>query len=92
MRSSLDWANDVGGVQAVVTDTASTLLSNAVVLISTVIAMTVLSWPLTVLSLGMTPVFVCLSRKVGQARRVVSKSTQVELADLSALSEEPPSF
>lgn len=81
-------ANDVGGVQAVVTDTASTLLSNAVVLLSTVIAMTVLSWPLTVLSLGMIPVFVWLSRKVGQARRVVSKSTQVELADLSAMSEE----
>lgn len=81
-------ANDVGGVQAVVTDTASTLLSNAVVLLSTVIAMTVLSWPLTVLSLGMIPVFVWLSRKVGQARRVISKSTQVELADLSAMSEE----
>lgn len=81
-------ANDVGGVQAVVTDTASTLLSNSVTLLSTVIAMTVLSWPLTLLSLGMIPVFVWLSRRVGQARRAVSKSTQVELADLSAMSEE----
>ncbi|MEE8603445.1 ABC transporter ATP-binding protein [Euzebya tangerina] len=81
-------ANDVGGVQSVVTDTASTLLSNAVTLLSVVVAMTVLSIPLTLLSLGMLPIFVWLSRRVGTARRKVSKSTQKELADLSARSEE----
>ena len=40
-------ANDVGGLQSVITDTASTLLSNSVILISTLIAMFVLSWKLT---------------------------------------------
>ena len=45
-------ANDVGGLQSVITDTASTILSNAVTLISTVIALSMLSWQLTVLSLA----------------------------------------
>src|SRR5437773_872966 len=48
-------ANDVGGVQTVVTDTASSILSNVVVITSTVIAMLLLSWQLTVLSLFMVP-------------------------------------
>ena len=50
-------ANDVGGVQSVVTDTAASLLSNFATVATTVIAMTVLDWRLTILSLGMLPVF-----------------------------------
>jgi ATP-binding cassette subfamily B protein len=81
-------ANDVGGVQQVVTDTASSILSNLVILVSTVGAMTVLSWQLTVLSLGLMPVIVWLTRRVGRARREVSSSTQQTMAELSALSQE----
>lgn len=81
-------SNDIGGVQAVVTDTVSNLLSHTVTLISVIVAMTALSWQLTVLSLGMMPVFIWLSKRVGTARRKVSKKTQKELAELSALSEE----
>ena len=79
-------SNDIGGVQAVVTDTLSNLLSNSVTLISVIVAMLALSWQLTVLSLGMMPVFIWLSKRVGTARRKVSKKTQKELAELSALS------
>lgn len=81
-------SNDIGGVQAVVTDTLSNLLSNSVTLISVIVAMLALSWQLTVLSLGLLPIFAWLSKRVGHARRKVSKSTQKELADLSAMSEE----
>ena len=81
-------ANDVGGVQSVVTDTASSILSNVVILISTLVAMLVLSWQLTVLSVFLTPLFVWLTYKVGKARQQIAASTQKSLADLSAITEE----
>jgi ATP-binding cassette subfamily B protein len=81
-------ANDVGGVQSVVTDTASSVLANVVVIISTLIAMLIISIPLTVLSLFITPLFVWLTVKVGRARREVASSTQKTLADLTAITEE----
>jgi len=81
-------ANDVGGVQAVVTDTMSNILSNVVVIISTLVAMLLLSWQLTVLSLFMLPLFLWLTVKVGRARREVASSTQKTLADLTAVTEE----
>ncbi len=81
-------ANDVGGVQMVVTDTMSSILSNVVVIISTLVAMTLLSWQLTVLSLSMLPLFLWLTVKVGRARREVATSTAKTLADLTAVTEE----
>jgi ATP-binding cassette subfamily B protein len=81
-------ANDVGGVQAVVTDTASSVVSNITIALSTIVAMLLLSWPLTLLSLGLLPFFVWLTTRVGNVRRELSKSTQRTLADLSALVEE----
>jgi ATP-binding cassette, subfamily B, bacterial len=81
-------ANDVGGVQSVVTDTASSVLSNVVTIISTLIAMLILSIPLTILSLFLMPLFIWLTVKVGRARREVSTSTQKTLADLTAITEE----
>jgi ATP-binding cassette subfamily B protein len=81
-------ANDVGGVQTVVTDTASSVLSNVVVIISTLIAMLVLDWQLTILSLFLLPVFIWLTFKVGRARREVAARTQKTLADLTAITEE----
>jgi ATP-binding cassette subfamily B protein len=81
-------ANDVGGVQGVVTNTASSLLANVVIIVSTLIAMLILSWQLTVMSLAITPVFIWLTVKVGRARREVATSTQKTLADLTAITEE----
>ncbi len=81
-------ANDVGGVQSVVTSTAASLLANVVIIISTLIAMLILSVPLTVMSLCITPIFIWLTVKVGRARREVASSTQKTLADLTAITEE----
>ena len=80
--------NDVGGVQNVVTNTASSVLSNVVTVLSTVAAMLVLSWQLTLLALGVVPVFVYLTYRVGRVRRRISRQTQESLAELSALTEE----
>ncbi len=81
-------SNDIGGVQTVVTDTASSVLSNSVIVASTIIAMAILSWQLTLLSLAMLPFFLWLTYKVGKARQQVAASTQKSLADLSAITEE----
>jgi ATP-binding cassette subfamily B protein len=81
-------ANDVGGVQAVFTDTVSNILSNVVVIASTLLAMLLLSWQLTVLSLFMLPFFLWLTVKVGRARREVATSTAKTYADLTAVTEE----
>ncbi len=81
-------ANDVGGVQSVVTDTASSVTSNLAIAISTVIAMFLIDWRLTVLSLGLLPFFMYLTFRVGKVRREVSTETQKSLAEMSALTEE----
>jgi ATP-binding cassette, subfamily B, bacterial len=81
-------ANDVGGVQSVVTDTASTVLSNVVTIISTIIAMLLISIPLTILSLLLMPLFLWLTVKVGKARREVATNTQRTLADMTTITEE----
>lgn len=81
-------SNDVSGVQGVLTDTASSIVSNIATVISTLVVMFVLSWQLTVLSLAVLPVFLFLSRKVGRVRREVSGQTQESLADLTAHMQE----
>jgi ATP-binding cassette, subfamily B, bacterial len=81
-------ANDVGGVQTVVTTTASTILANVVTFVSSIVAMIIISWQLTIVSVFTVPAFFWLTRTVGQRRRRVSRSTQESLAAMSALTEE----
>ena len=80
--------NDVGGIQSVVTDTATSLLSNIVTLLSTLIAMLILSWQLTVLSLGITPLFVIYTYRAGKVRRQITMQAQESKAEISAITEE----
>lgn len=81
-------SNDVGGVQGVVTDTASSVFSNLIITLTTLAAMVIVDWRLTALSLAMLPFFMWLTYRVGKARRAVSEETQKSLADVSALAEE----
>jgi len=81
-------SNDVGGIQSVVTDTAASLLSNLATVATTVIAMWILDWRLTVLSLGLLPIFAYITYRVGKVRREVSTLTQQSLAEVSAITQE----
>src|SRR6201992_2815411 len=83
-------ANDIGGMQATVTTTATSLVSNATTVIASVVAMVVLDWKLTVASLIMMPVFVWVSRRVGTERRRITRDRQRQLAVLSSIVHEPP--
>jgi ATP-binding cassette subfamily B protein len=81
-------ANDIGGMQATVTTTATTLVSNLTTVTATVIAMVVLDWRLTIASLVMMPVFVWVSRRVGTERRRITRDRQRQLATLSSIVQE----
>ena len=81
-------ANDVGGVQTVVTSTAATIVSNIVTVLSTVVAMLIISWPLTLISLFFTPLFAVLTRRVGRTRQQVAREAQESKAEMSAITEE----
>jgi ATP-binding cassette, subfamily B, bacterial len=81
-------SNDVGGVQSVVTDTASSVFANLTIVVTTLLAMVLLDWRLTAISLTILPFFMYLTFRVGKVRREASKQTQRSLADVSALTEE----
>jgi ATP-binding cassette subfamily B protein len=81
-------ANDIGGVQNVVTTTATSIVSNVTTVIATVVAMVVLDWRLAAFSLALLPFFVWLTRRVGQERKRITAQRQGRLADMSALVEE----
>ena len=81
-------ANDIGGVQSVVTSTATSIVSNVTTVIAAATAMFLLDWRLALAALGLLPFFVWLTRRVGQERRRITSVRQGRLADISALIEE----
>ncbi|MBY3553856.1 ABC transporter ATP-binding protein [Modestobacter lapidis] len=80
--------NDVGGMQSVVTSTATSFASNATTVIGTVVAMAALSWRLSLLSLVVLPPAIMLTRKVARMRRTITAQRQRHLADLHSQVEE----
>jgi ATP-binding cassette subfamily B protein len=81
-------SNDVGGVQGVVTNTATSVVSNVSTALSTIIAMLFISPLLTLISLGLLPIFLWITYKIGNVRRITSKETQQSLASLTAMMQE----
>ena len=81
-------ANDIGGMQATVTTTATTLVSNLTTVVASIIAMMALDWRLTIASLVMMPVFVWVSRRVGTERRRITSDRQRQLATISSIVQE----
>ena len=81
-------ANDIGGVQNVVTTTATSIVSNVTTVVAVVAAMVALDWRLALFSLALLPFFVWLTRRVGQERKKITSVRQSRMADMSALVEE----
>ncbi|MFJ8783731.1 ABC transporter ATP-binding protein [Streptomyces sp. NPDC102476] len=77
-------ANDIGGMQATVTSTATSLVSNLTSVIATIVAMIALDWRLTVVSLLLLPVFVWISRRVGNERKKIVTQRQKQMAAMAA--------
>ncbi|MGH3022453.1 MAG: ABC transporter ATP-binding protein [Gaiellaceae bacterium] len=81
-------ANDIGGVERVVTSTATSIVSNLTTVVAAVIAMFLLDWRLALFSLALVPLFVLLTRRVGEVRRRITTDRQRTMADMSTLVEE----
>ncbi|MEV7829714.1 ABC transporter ATP-binding protein [Streptomyces subrutilus] len=77
-------ANDIGGMQATVTSTATSLVSNLTAVIASVVAMLALDWRLTLVSLLLLPVFVWISRRVGRERKKITMQRQKQMAAMAA--------
>lgn len=78
-------ANDIGGMQATVTSTATSLVSNLTSVIATFVAMLALDWRLTLVSLALLPFFVWIARRVGRERRRITTQRQKQMAALAAM-------
>lgn len=78
-------ANDIGGMQATVTNTATSVVSAGTTVIATFVAMLALNWRLTLVSLVLVPIFVWISRKVGGMRREIAVRRQERMADMSSM-------
>jgi ATP-binding cassette subfamily B protein len=81
-------SNDIGGVQNVVTNTATSIASNVTTVAATMVGMLVLSWQLALFAFALIPLFALLTRRVGNERRRIAKTTQETLADISSLVQE----
>jgi ATP-binding cassette, subfamily B, bacterial len=81
-------ANDIGGVQNVVTSTATSIVSNVTTVLATVVAMFALDWRLSLFALGLLPLFVLLSRRIGAERRRITTTRQETMADMATLVQE----
>jgi ATP-binding cassette subfamily B protein len=73
---------DIGGMQSVVTSTATSIASNLTTAVGTAIAMVALSWRLSLLSLLVLPPAVWLTRRVALLRREITAQLQRRLADM----------
>jgi ATP-binding cassette subfamily B protein len=80
--------NDIGGMESVVTSTATSIAANFTTAIATAVAMIALSWRLSLISLVVMPPSIYLTRKVARMRRAITTDQQRELADLNVTIEE----
>jgi ATP-binding cassette subfamily B protein len=81
-------ASDIGGIQSVVTSTATSIVSNVTTVLATIGAMFALDWRLAAFSLAVLPFFVWMTRRVGGERRKITAARQGRVADMSSLVEE----
>lgn len=80
--------NDVGGVQGVITGTMVSLVTNSVVVLSTLVVIFRLDWGLALVAVCVLPAFILPTRRVGQLRKQISKDTQERLAELTSYIQE----
>ena len=76
--------NDVVGAQTAVTSTLGSVVSNVVVLITTLAAMAVLEWRLTLLALVLLPIFIVPAKRVGRRLQAISRENMATNAEMNS--------
>jgi len=67
--------NDVIGAQRAVTGTLGTVVSNVVVLITTLTAMFILQWQITLVALVLLPIFVIPAKRIGRKMQAITRKS-----------------
>ena len=80
--------SDVGGIQGVVTGTIVAVVTNVLVVVTTLVVIFSINWQLSLLAIGILPLFILPTRRVGQIRKNISKATQEAIAELTAFVQE----
>ena len=81
-------ANDIGGLQSVVSNTITEMARNMTIVVTTAIAMLLLDWRLALFSFVVLPPSLWLSHYVGQKRERLTNQQQNGHADMSAIVQE----
>ena len=76
--------NDVVGAQNAVTSTLGSVVSNVVVLATTLSAMAVLEWRLTLLALVVLPMFIIPAKRVGRRLQAIQRENMVTNAEMNS--------
>lgn len=80
--------SDVGGIQGVVTGTLVAVVTNVLVVVTTLLVIFSINWQLSLLAIGILPIFILPTRRVGQVRKRIARETQERVAELTALVQE----
>ncbi len=80
--------NDVGGVAVVLTNTVTSILGNAVTVVSALVAMIIIDWRLTLIAVFLMPILIFVQRRVGQVRARIAGQTQESLSELTSITQE----
>jgi len=80
--------SDVQGVQTVVSNTLVDQISNIAIVFSTLVAMFLMDWRLTALSIALVPIFMVIGKWVGDYARDVRQGTQEQTGELNAMMQE----
>jgi ATP-binding cassette subfamily B protein len=67
---------------------ATSIVSNATTVVASVVAMFLLDWRLALFSLGLLPLFILLTQRVGRERKRITATRQATMADMSSLVQE----
>ena len=80
--------NDVGQMQSVITNSATSIASNLTTVVATAVAMVAISWKLSLISLIVFPPAILLAKQTAKLRRAVTGKRQREMSNLTSLIEE----
>ncbi|HEY2795804.1 MAG TPA: ABC transporter ATP-binding protein [Micromonosporaceae bacterium] len=80
--------NDVGGVDNVLTNTATQTVQSVTQTIAIAVALVIMDWQLAILGLLVVPAFLLITFRLGDQRRQLARGRQRGLASLTSLIQE----
>ncbi len=80
--------SDVQGVQTVLSSSLTDAISNVAIVVACMVAMFIMDWRLTLMSIALIPIFAVIGQYVGNFARDVRKGTQEQTGELNSMMQE----